>query len=273
MPAYVAYEKGFFREEGLEVSLNIAPTAWMVPDKLTNGEIHFAVIPWTRVAAADSTGAPLVLLCGSGFEEAAIVIRKDIKPSEVKSVAIPMQGGMKDLTAMGLIEQLGWNDARIIRQPSGDGAIISFFGEGADAASMIEPYATMLEMMGVGKIIKRTGDIWKGAPGCSLATTVSLKETEDLLMQKMVIAFVRGTLFVKTNPDESSDIASGYIGINPRFIRQALNVNWPDANAIRNSKAMDDVLSLMIKLGYIDKMPSGYSDLKFLDKAASVLGC
>jgi len=29
----------------------------------------------------------------------------------------------------------------------------------------------------------------------------------------------------------------------------------------------------MIKLGYIDKMPSGYSDLKFLDKAASVLGC
>jgi len=174
---------------------------------------------------------------------------------------------------MGLIEQLGWNDARIIRQPSGDGAIISFFGEGADAASMIEPYATMLEMMGVGKIIKRTGDIWKGAPGCSLATTVSLKETEDLLMQKMVIAFVRGTLFVKTNPDESSDIASGYIGINPRFIRQALNVNWPDANAIRNSKAMDDVLSLMIKLGYIDKMPSGYSDLKFLDKAASVLGC
>ncbi len=273
MPAYVAYEKGFFREEDLDVNLNIAPTAWTVPDKLTNGEIHFAVIPWTRVAAAESNGTPLVLLCGSGLEEAAIVIRKDIKPSDVKSIAVPLRGGIKDLTAMGLIERLGWKDVKIIRQPSGDGAIISFFGEGADAASMVEPYATMLEMMGVGRVIKRTADIWKGAPGCSLATTVSLKETEAQLTQKMVMAFARGAMFVKTNPDESADIASNYIGINPRFIRQALNVNCPDVNAIRNSKAMECVLSLMIKLGYIDKMPAGYSDLKFLDKAASVLKC
>ena len=267
MPAYVAYEKGFFEEEGLNVNLNIEPTAWMVPHKLVSGESHFAVIPWTRVAAAEDKDTPLVLICGSGFEEAAIVVRKEISASKVRKVAVPLRGGMKDLTAMALIEGLGWKDVELIRLPSGDGAIISLFGRGADAASMVEPYATMMEALGIGTVLKRTGDVWKGAPGCSLTTTMELKETSPDLTQKVVRAFVRGVTFVKENLDESAQIASRYIGINAGFIRKALNVNKPDVDAIRNRKAMEGVLSLMMKLGYIKRLPEGYIDLTFLDKA------
>jgi NitT/TauT family transport system substrate-binding protein len=267
IPAYVAHEKGFFKDEGLDVNLNIEPTAWMVPHKLVNGESQFAVIPWTRVAAAEDKDIPLVLICGSGFEEAAIVVRKEINLSEVKKVAVPSRGGMKDLTAMGLIESLGWKDVDLIRLPSGDAAIISLFGKGADAASMVEPYATMMEALGVGTVVKRTGDLWKGAPGCSLTTTMELKETSPDLIQKAVRAFVHGVTFVNENPDESAQIASRYIGINAGFIRKALNVNKPDMNAIRNNRAMDGVISLMMKLGYIRKIPTNFSDLTFLDRA------
>lgn len=267
IPAYVAHEKGFFKDEGLDVNLNIEPTAWMVPHKLVNGESQFAVIPWTRVAAAEDKDIPLVLICGSGFEEAAIVVRKEINLSEVKKVAVPSRGGMKDLTAMGLIESLGWKDVDLIRLPSGDAAIISLFGKGADAASMVEPYATMMEALGVGTVVKRTGDLWKGAPGCSLTTTMELKETSPDLIQKAVRAFVRGVTFVNENPDESAQIASRYIGINAGFIRKALNVNKPDMNAIRNNRAMEGVISLMMKLGYIRKIPTNFSDLTFLDRA------
>lgn len=70
-----------------------------------------------------------MLISGSGFEEAAIVVRKGIRPSDVKSVAVPQQGGIKDLTTMGLMERLGWKDVEIIRLQSGDGAIISLFGK------------------------------------------------------------------------------------------------------------------------------------------------
>jgi len=267
IPAYVAYEKGFFKDEGLDVNLNIEPTAWMVPYKLVSGESHFAVIPWTRVAAAEDKDIPLVLISGSGFEEAAIVVRKEINPSNVKRVAVPLRGGMKDLTAIALIESLGWKDVDLIRFTSGDGAIISLFGKGADAASMVEPYATMMEALDVGTVVKRTGDVWKGAPGCSLTTTIELKETSPDLTQKVVRAFVRGVTFVKENLDESAQIASPYIGINAGFIRKALNVNKPDMNAVRNKRAMQGVLSLMMKLGYIQKIPTNFSDLTFLDNA------
>ncbi len=160
---------------------------------------------------------------------------------------------------------------KLIRLPSGDGAIIALFGMGADAASMVEPYATMMESSGIGTIVKRTGDIWPGAPGCSLTTTMPFKQNNSGLIQQAVNAFVKGAYYVAANPDESAQIGSRYIGIHTRFIREALNVNLPNVNAIRNSDSMHGVLMLMMKLGYIKKLPTDYLDLTFLDNAAQSL--
>jgi NitT/TauT family transport system substrate-binding protein len=270
MPAYVAYEKGFLKDEGLEATLEIVATAWLVPEKLAGGDCQFAVMPWTRVAAAELEGLPLVLLAGSGYEEAAIVLRNGISPVEVSKVAIPLRGGIKDLTAMGLIKSLGWENVQQIRQPSGDGAIIALFGQGADAASMVEPYATMMEELGVGKVIRRTGDLWKGAPGCSLATTKPFRDRTPGVVEGVVRAFARGVRFVKDNPQEAAELASRYIGVNSRFICAALKNNQPNVDAIRNSRAMAEILGLMQQLGYIHKLPTDYLDLSFLDKVSAI---
>jgi len=263
-PAYVAHEQGFFGDEGLESEVEVAATAWMVPRRLADGDCQFAVIPWTRVAAE---GGSLVLLAGSGLEEAAIVVREGLAVEDVRTVVVPLRGGIKDLTAMGLIRSLGWRDAEVLRQPSGDGAIIAFFGQGADAASMVEPYATMMESIGVGRVVRRTGDLWGGAPGCSLTTTASLRERDPELTGAVVRAFVRGAACVRERPDEAAAVASRYIGIHERFIREALDRNLPDVDAIRNEEAIGEILALMVELGYVDDVPSGFIDLSFLDAA------
>jgi ABC-type nitrate/sulfonate/bicarbonate transport system substrate-binding protein len=263
----VAHEKGFFNDEGMDVELSIPATAWQVPQKFEEGANRFAVIPWTRVAATEGSDSPLVVVSGSGYEEAAIVVREGMTIEDVQSVTVPQRGGMKDLTAMGLLESLGWKEVEKLRQPSGDGAIISFFGEGADAASMVEPYATMLQEMGVGKIVRRTGDIWPGAPGCCLTTSASLRDSRPELVYRMVKSFLRGSEFVQENPDEASAIAHRYIGVHSRFIRKALENNKPQVNGIRNDASMQKILSLMRDLGYIDRMPIHYRDLTFLDRA------
>jgi ABC-type nitrate/sulfonate/bicarbonate transport system substrate-binding protein len=267
MPAYVAHAKGFFQDRGVQTVLDVAATAWLVPQKLIEGESLFAVIPWTRVAAAEAEDTPLVLLAGSGCEEAAIVVRRGLKPADVRKVAIPMRGGMKDLTAMGLMETLGWRNVEQVRMPSGDGAILSLVGQGADAASMVEPYATMLEELGIGTVICRTGDVWKGAPGCSLSTTAKLTEDSPAIVQAVVDAFARGARFVSEHPDEAAEIAAGYIGINVRFIRESLRRNQPNLDAIRNQAVMNQILALMQRLGYIREQPQNYLDLRFLDAA------
>ncbi|MET0166775.1 MAG: ABC transporter substrate-binding protein [Vicinamibacterales bacterium] len=270
LPAYVAHAKGFLRDVDIDAELSIAPTAWTVPQRLVDGEVHFAVIPWTRVAA-DNSRNRLTLISGSGFEEAAMVVRNGMTVEQVTAVAVPNEGGIKDLTAMALVQRLGWQEANIVRMPSGDGAILSFVGEGADAASMVEPYATMLEHLGLGHVIQRTGDVWPGAPGCSLTTTSNVIAAKPDLVQRMVGAYMRGAGFADTNRDESAEIAEKYIGLSAKIIRKALDANRPNPDAIRNQAAMDQVIGLMIQRGYIDRAPSGYKDLSFLDKAEASL--
>jgi ABC-type nitrate/sulfonate/bicarbonate transport system substrate-binding protein len=267
MPGYVADAKHFFRRRGLDVRIQIEPTAWVVPERLVRGEIDFAVIPWTRVAAASARGEPLVLVCGSGCEEAAIVVRQGIPPEQVRKVAIPLRGGIKDLTARGLIASLGWHDVEWVRQPSGDGAILALVGQGADAASMVEPYAAVLEGMGLGRTVRRTGDLWPGAPGCSLTTTADIIARRPELVERMVRAYVEGARFVLDYPEESAEIASRFIGIAPRFIRAALEHCRPNVLALNNEQAMQGVLGLMWQMGYLERQPGDYLDTTFLDRA------
>ena len=261
-PAYVALECGLFEKRGLEVSYDIAPTAWMIPERLADQSLHFSVIPWTRVAVDPS----LCLLSGSGIEEAALVVRTGMELEQVRKVAVPRQGGMKDLTAMGLIESMGWSEVEILRCPSGDGAILAFLGQGCDAASMIEPYATMCEHLGAGRVVKRTGDLWPGAPGCSLTTSHRLKKEQPELVSKVVEAYVEAAGIVKSDPRTAARAASPYIGISETIIESALSRNKPDIDAVRNQDSMDEILTLMRKLGYIEATPGDYKDLSFLDK-------
>lgn len=269
LPAYVAHARGYFRAHGVDSSVSVSPTAWMIPDQLATGEADFAVIPWTRVAAAEKGEAPLKVICGSGFEEAAIVVRTDIATEAVRSVAIPREGGMKDLTAMGLLDSLGWSRERVThcRFPSGDGAIICFFGVGADAASMVEPYAAMMEELGVGRVVRRTGDIWPGAPGCSLSASAALIEKSPDLVQHVVDAYVEAATFVNQHPDEAAEIGAPFIGVHPRMVRRALRANRPNVDALRNTEIMETILRLMQKLGYVDAIPRNFADLSFLDRA------
>lgn len=271
MPAYVAKEKGFFTEAGLEVKVEIQPTAWMIPERLRSGAVQFAVIPWTRVAAASARGEDLMLICGSGYEEAAVVVRSGLRLDQVKTVAVPQPGGIKDLTAAGLMRSLGWTDRQKLRQPSGDAAILALVGQGADAAAMVEPYATMLQEIGIGYVARRTGDLWPGAPGCALATSRRLLQERPELVQRVVTAFVRGSQWTDQAADEAAEIGGAYIGVNPRFVRAALKYNRPNVEALDNQEAMDHLLDFMKGLGYLTQPPYDYADLRYKHKALLLL--
>lgn len=265
-PAYVAKEKGFLADEGIDARLEVAPTAWVVPQRLARGDVDFAVIPWTRVAAAKAHGEDLVAICGSGIEEAALVLAPGVTLASVDSVAVPQEGGMKDLTAAGLIKSLGLHPTRTLRLPSGDAAILSFVGRAVDAAVMVEPYATMLEVLGMGKVVRRTGDVWPGAPGCSLATSRRTLLERPSLVQSVVRAYVRGADHVASDPADAARISAEYIGIHADIVRRALDANRPSVRALHNRKAMDGVLDLMTELGYLSERPTNFTDLSFVDQ-------
>ena len=269
-PAYCAKDRGFFEQAGLDARIDVAPTAWVVPQRLAAGTLDFAVLPWTRVAAAAAQGEDLVAVCGSGHEEVALVVRPGVPLDDVRRVAVPHEGGMKDLTAAGLMRSLGLGPDAAVRLPSGDAAIIAFVGEAAEAAVMVEPYATMLEVRGLGRVVRRTGDVWRGAPGCSLATSKRFVRERPEVVRSVVSAFVRGCDHVHARPDDAAEVGARYIGIGAPILRRALEANRPDVRALHNQDSMDRVLDLMVDLGYVPSRPQGYLDLRFLEEALAV---
>jgi NitT/TauT family transport system substrate-binding protein len=269
MPAYAAKDMGLFERRGLDVRIEVAPTAFAVPERMLSGQVDFAVIPWTRVLTTNARERRLLLVCGSGCEEAAVVVRKGLRLADVRSIAVPQEGGMKDLTARALMESLGWAGRPTLRLPSGDGAILALIGGGADAASMVEPYATMLEELGIGNVVRRTGDVWPGAPGCSLATSARIAAEDPDLVRQVVEAFVEGADRVQREPEKASAIAARYIAMDAGLIRKALDRNRPDVDALRRREAMEGVVSWMIRLGYLDHWPEESLDLRYLPRRAA----
>jgi hypothetical protein len=81
----------------------------------------------------------------------------------------------------------------------------------------------------------------------------------------VVEGFVRGLELVEREPDEAARIGSRYIGVEARLVRKALDRNAPDPDTLRNREAIGALLSQMIEAGYLDRVPSGGTDLSFLD--------
>ena len=83
VPAYVANEMGFFRELDLEVTLDIAATAWQIPDRLADGQSDFAILPWTRTVLENlrraGVGRPdlVVVSDGDAADAAAVTAMVD----------------------------------------------------------------------------------------------------------------------------------------------------------------------------------------------------
>ncbi len=277
MPTYIAYEKGFFKEQNLNISLTVEPTAWMLPNKLISGEISFAVMPWTRVVSGRANGDPMVVIAGSGYEEPVTVVRNDANVNDFyelkgKRIGLPNEGGMKDLTSQAFFKKynITSRNTKILRFPSGDAAILALISGAVDSTTNVEPYATMMVKLGVAKILVRGKDIFPKTPGCSITVTDDYLRNHSDLALKFINACIKAEKFCSTNPDEAAEISSNYIGISAETIREALNYNRPHIDISESVKAMTQVTNLMVELGYIKKVPEDFYNFTLLKKALSL---
>jgi ABC-type nitrate/sulfonate/bicarbonate transport system substrate-binding protein len=113
-------------------------------------------------------------------------------------------------------------------------------------------------------VLLRTGDVWPGAPGCSLTTGSALIDSEPELVPRGVTAYGAAARRGLAAPDEAARAGESFIGVSAAIIRRALESNRPDPLAIRNDAAMAQIIALMTDLGYLRQPPEGYRDLRFL---------
>lgn len=242
---FIALEKGYFKEEGLDVRLEkFSNTADMVAP-LSSGQIDIASgAPTLGLFNGALRGLPLKLVAdkgrnskGHGFN--AIVVRKDLVDSgKVKTVAdlkglkvatASLHSPMEQQLEIAL-QKVGLSNKDVIIQNLGFPDMVTALGNKAvDAALMIEPFVAVATKRGV---------------------SVRLVGVDDIAPDFQIAGVIYGPDFATKHPEAAKRWMVGYV----RAIRDYLDT-------VDGKAGKDDLIAVL------RKHATGVSDASVLESA------
>ncbi len=211
-PMYVALEKGYFADEGIEIELDYGMEADIL-GLLGAGQLQFAIGSGDQVVLARSAGLPVVYvydwygrfpvsivsLADRGIETAA-----DLKG---KTVGISHLAGASYVGWRALAEAAGLADDDLTLQAIGYTQVAALTSGQVDAAVcyfMNEP--VQLEASGVAVNQILVNDLVP-LPSNGIITNETTIAANPQLIRRLLRAFDRGLRYTLDNPDEAFAIA------------------------------------------------------------------
>lgn len=276
-PQYVALEKGFFKDEGLDIELILTSGADNVMAAVLSGDANIglsgseATIYVYNKGEKDyiKTFAQLTQKDGS-----FLISRKNIKNFTVndlkgKYVIGGRQGGMPEMTLEYILKEKNIDPKKdltidtSIQFASMAGA---FIGGTGDFVALFEPLATQVVNEGYGYKVAQLGTLTDNVPYTAYNARTSYINNNKDTIEKFTKAVQRGLDFVNNN--DSSTIAktimnqfpdSSYNDIKNAVESYKKNNTWPKETTF-TKESFDHLQDIVIKAGFLDKKVS-YKDL------------
>jgi NitT/TauT family transport system substrate-binding protein len=203
IPTYVALDKGFFKQEGLDAKL----VELQAPAQVTavlSGNLDCAPIPSGGAQAALS-GAKIMYIVGESLKSQwTLTTRKDIsKPADLegKTIGLGRPGGADYDEVQAVLHRFFHMDA------GKDYKVISFQGEPERIAAMVNndiqgaslsiPHAIVAEQAGL-KVLLRTGDYIPRAGG-TIFCLQSFVEQHPQTVKKIIRAIAKAIMYFRTH--------------------------------------------------------------------------
>src|SRR5581483_8160835 len=269
-PLYIAIEKGYFREQGIEAQLeHVAGGADVVPFLATGDlDINLGAIS-VGLFNAFERGADIHVIAPAGIQplhdaSLPLVVRKDLVDNgEIRQaadlrgrkVAINTRGASVEYVLSKIMERAGYsvNDVDMVPVPFPDMPTALANGS-IDAAIPAEPFATRSVDLGVGvKLIKEV------IPGqmttMIMASGKLLRERPDVV-KRWMLAYMKATREIqppqlgvsdpaKLFTPENVKILEQYTGAPEKVLRNQVPYTWDVDLEIQVDSLMDQQLTHM----------------------------
>lgn len=225
---YVAREKGFFTEQGLDVreagAFNAGPEEMSA---FSAGELDMGyagtapIVTFTGQKMADVKVVAQANTVGS-----AIVVRNGLEANDVAAlkgrvIAVPGYSTVQDFLLRMALKKAGLNDKDVtiivVKPPE---MIPALAGGQIDAAVAWEPYPSMVEAQQAGRVLISSAKIWPNHPCCMLVADAKFLEKNSDTVRRVVAAHVKATKYIQDNQLEAADMAHLFTG-QPQNITQA----------------------------------------------------
>ena len=213
LAAGVAAERGFFKEEGLDVEI-VRMNANVAMSSLISGDVDYTMI-FASVIRAAMRGIPLkviaVLIDSPPY---AFIARPEIAAMKVlkgKTVGIGVYGSSNDIIARMMLERSGIDpdkETKLVAFGS-DGARFTALKEGLVEAAIIAPPAdAQARKLGL-SVLARANDLFK-FPHIGLGTTNKKLKENPQEVSRVIRAFIKANRFVRDNRQEAINILVGW---------------------------------------------------------------
>lgn len=206
-PLYVAIEKGYMEEEGIEMELLLTPGADKVAAAVLSGdvEIGFAGEESAIYIYKGEEEDYLITFAGLTKRDGQFIISKNEQFSwndlEGKEVLVGRQGGMPALNFINALKNAGIDPSKVNLNYSVEFASLSgsFIGGVGDYVNLFEPNATLLEAGGYGHVVASVGRLSGEMPYTAFYTKKSFLEENKDLLNKFSKAINKGLKYVQTH--------------------------------------------------------------------------
>lgn len=288
--AYVAKDKGYFKDLGVDVKLREFATSNDVGRAVTSGEIPAGMVGTPLALAMRSSGSPIVATLG--FEASSYLIGSadpavtDCASLKGKTIAVDAAGAPKALGLATMLASCGLKDSDV--QAVGVGGTQSpdvMIAKQVDTAVMHPDELAMVQEKRDTKVVMRITDADKLMHFFTLIAhekTVADKGTKADLTAviaalRKAIAFVADT----ANSKEVAGIASTMSGRTPAVAASALKNYlaigyWPTKSAGLSEDRLTHVLEQQVKAGNIKQAEApkyaDFVDLTIYEASTALMG-
>jgi NitT/TauT family transport system substrate-binding protein len=258
-PLHVADKLGYFKEEGLDVGIEIgAGGAEQLPLAI-QGQLQLVVTPITTAFSAAEQGLDIVLMPSPTYrakdaepEQTATLVRSDsdiksVKDLEGKKIAINVINSVNWLYNRAMLDNAGVDLSKItyVEVPFPN-MVDALLNKSVDAIVEVQPFVFIGESTGKAKVLAY--DFLETEPGVKLTAYGASREWADKNPNTMAAvqrALTKAVEHLQSNPDEATKLIAEYTGSEEKLIEGTGLPEW--ATEDLTPEEMQSVMDLMLK--------------------------
>jgi NitT/TauT family transport system substrate-binding protein len=265
-PLLVAHAKGYFEAEGLQAEKPVLLRSWaQILEAFISGQVNVVhllspITVWARFGSK----APAKVVAWNHTGGSALTVRPEIDSVKAlggKTIAIPFWYSIHNVVVQALFRENGLtpvarrdtppaaNEVQLVVMAPSD-MVPALASDQIAGYIVAEPFNATAETLGIGKVLRFTGDVWKDHACCVVFMHEHDLQQRPEWSQKVVNAMVKAQLWTRANRAEtaallSKDGANKYTPHATAVLEKVLsppesdNAGYISAGAIRNASWLE----------------------------------
>ena len=276
-PMYVSYEKGFFKENGIDLEIILSNGADKVTAAVLSGDVDIGFCGSEATIYVYNGGEKDYLRTFAQLTQkdgSFIVSREKIDDFTVdkivgKTIIGGRAGGMPEMTLEYALKQHGIDPRRDLDIDTSIAFAAmggAFIGGQGDFVTLFEPTATMVEKQGYGYVVASVGELGGVVPYTSYSARISYIKKYPEVIRNFNDAIQKGLDYVHTHSDKEiakiikNQFPDSSLGeLESAIKRYRANDSWPTTTSF-SEESFNHLQDIMIDYGELsEKVP--YSKL------------